>query len=105
MTTMELVNLAEAIFGPGVKVVSEEMPLERRLELIDQVLAQRNSSGNIGYTQTEIESCIIGLRRYGAQSDAAAEMLDRLQIAMTKALTWDRMAATAQTHPNRKRFH
>ena len=70
----------------------EEWTLERRLAKCAEVLALRDGEGRVGYTRSQIDSLLIGLRTYHGQPGADA-MLDKLAEARKSALSWSDMAS------------
>ena len=91
-----LIEAAARMFNATIIPDEEEADdadLRERLAMIAAVLDQRDEQGRIAFTRSEVESCRIGLARYGGTSKAADAMLLRLAEAKRKALTWQVIAA------------
>ena len=91
-----LIEAGARMFGATIIPDEEEADdadLRERLAMIAAVLDQRDEQGRIAFTRSEVESCRIGLARYGGTSKAADAMLLRLAEAKRKALTWQVIAA------------
>lgn len=72
-----------------------EEDLRERLYAIENVLRQRGSDGRVGFTASQIDSCLIGLRGFAGQHPDVDAMLLRLTEAKTSALTWRTIAGRA----------
>jgi len=72
---------------------ADDAALCERLAAIGAILDQRDERGRIAFTGSQVESCRIGLARYGGTSKAADTTLLRLAEAKGLALTWQTLAA------------
>ena len=70
------------------------------LRLTDAILAQRDEKGRVAYTQSQVDSCIIGLRGSAGTHPEFDAMLHGLKEAKKAALSW-RTLAKRMNEPRR----
>ena len=90
-----ILDIAKRLFGPGaVWDDPDDLDFEswERLRLIEGILTLRDGKGRIAYTQSQIESCIIGIRGHVARHPKNAAMLARLKVAKVDALSHGELA-------------
>jgi hypothetical protein len=92
-----LIEAAARMFNatviPDEAEEADDDDLRERLAAIGAILDQRDDKDRAAYTRSQVESCRIGLARYGGTSKAADDMLTRLAAAQKSALSWQTMAA------------
>jgi hypothetical protein len=66
--------------------------IRERLQKIDAILEQRDQWGRVAYSQSQVEACIIGLRRSAGAHPTIDAMLHRLNEAKKTALNWRELA-------------
>ena len=92
-----LVEAAARMFNatilPDDEAEADDDDLRERLAAIGAILDQRDERGRIAFTRSQVESCRIGLARYGGTSKAADSTLQRLAGAKGQALSWQTLAA------------
>jgi hypothetical protein len=93
MSQPDVFKIAKQMFG-AIEVPDDGLDLEmnERLHCIATLLRKTDSKGRVAFTETEIESCIIGLRGFKGDHPRIDEMLLRLEAALPKALTWQKLA-------------
>jgi hypothetical protein len=98
-TRANIIEKARRIFhGVPIEEEGHHDHTASHLAMIDSVLMLTDEQGRSSYTQSQIDSCMIGLRGSAGTRPDVDKMLDRLRKAKGSALSWRKLARRMRAH-------